>query len=55
MKGEEDIPEHRGEEKELRRGEKKKKKKKKGDRQVCCEIRDSRLFIGAFYRWIIKY
>jgi len=52
MKGEEDIPEHRGEEKELRRGE---KKKKKGDRQVCCEIRDSRLFIGAFYRRLIKY
>jgi len=24
-------------------------------RQVCCEIRDSRLFIGAFYRRIIKY
>jgi hypothetical protein len=24
-------------------------------RRVCCEIRDSRLFIGAFYRRIIKY
>jgi hypothetical protein len=24
-------------------------------RRVCCEIRDSRLFIGAFYLQIIKY
>ena len=28
-------------------------------RRICCEIKDSRLFIGAFYRWfyrrIIKY
>jgi len=24
-------------------------------RRVCCEIRDSRLFVGAFYRRIIKY
>jgi hypothetical protein len=24
-------------------------------RRVCCEIRDSRLFIRAFYRRIIKY
>jgi len=32
----------------LHKGKKKKKKKKK--RLVCCEIRDSRLFIGVFYR-----
>jgi len=31
----------------LHKGKKKKKKKK---RLVCCEIRDSRLFIGVFYR-----
>jgi hypothetical protein len=24
-------------------------------RRVCCEIRNSRLFIGVFYRRIIKY
>jgi hypothetical protein len=24
-------------------------------RRVCCKIRVSRLFISAFYRWIIKY
>jgi len=24
-------------------------------RSVCCEIRNSRLFIGAFYKQIIKY
>jgi hypothetical protein len=24
-------------------------------RRVCCEIRDSRFFIGVFYQWIIKY
>ena len=24
-------------------------------RRVCCEIRDSRLLIGAFYQRIIKY
>jgi len=66
MKGEEDISKHGGEEKELRRKNKKKKwilmfftyggkeEEEEGIR-VCCEIRDSRLFIGAFYRWIIKY
>jgi hypothetical protein len=24
-------------------------------RRVCCEIKDSRLFISAFYRRLIKY
>jgi hypothetical protein len=59
-----------GEEKELRREENKKKwilmfftyggeeeeeKEEKGQRSlVYCEIRDFRLFIGVFYRWIIK-
>jgi len=43
----------------LRRGEEKKSKwilifftygKEEEERRVCCEIRDSRLFIGVFYR-----
>jgi hypothetical protein len=64
--------EHGGEEKELRIKEKRKKwilmfftyRKEEEEEEeerslVCCEIGDSRLFIGVFYRWfyrrIIKY
>jgi hypothetical protein len=61
--------EHGGEEKELRIKEKRKKcilmfftymEEEEEERSlVCCEIGDSRLFIGVFYRWfyrrIIKY
>ena len=73
-KGEKDIPEHEGEEKELRRGEKRRERKgcyffTYGEEEeeeeeeemlsVCCKIRDSRLFIRAFYqqfyRRIIKF
>jgi hypothetical protein len=67
-KGEENISEYEREE-ELRREEKTKKwilmfftcgeKEEEERRRVCCEIRDYRLFIGAFYRQfyrrIIKY
>jgi hypothetical protein len=68
MEGEEYIPEYGGEEKDLRREEKRKKwilmffiygEEEEQRSPVCCEIRDSRLFIGVFYRWfyrrIIKY
>jgi len=34
--------------------EKEEEEKEKERRRVCCEIRDSRLFIGAFYRRIVK-
>jgi hypothetical protein len=61
--------EHGREEKELRIKEKRKKcilmfftyrEEEEEERSlVCCEIGDSRLFIGVFYRWfyrrIIKY
>jgi hypothetical protein len=30
--------------------EKRKEEKEEERRRVCCEIRDSKLFIGAFYR-----
>jgi len=54
----EDIPERGGEEKELRREEKRREKTKgcwcflnkgKKKRRVCCEMRYSSLFVGAFY------
>jgi hypothetical protein len=43
----EDILEHGGEEKELRRKEKKK-------RLIYYEMRDCSLFIWAFYRWFYR-
>ena len=56
-KGEEYIPEYGGEEKKLRRGEKRKKQilmffiygEEEERSPVYCEIRNFRLFIGAFY------
>jgi len=32
----------------------KKEEEEEEKRRVCCEIRDSRLFIGVFYRWNIS-
>ena len=61
------ILEHGGEEKELRREKKRKKwilmfytygeeeQQQQQGSPVYCEIRDSKFFIGAFYRRIIKY
>jgi hypothetical protein len=36
-------------------GEEEEEEEEEERRRVCCEIRDSRLFIGAFYRRLIKY
>jgi hypothetical protein len=33
----------------------KKRKEEKKKKRFWCEMRDSCLFIGAFYQWIIKY
>jgi len=41
-------------EKELRREEEEEEEEEES-RRVCCEIKDSRLFIRAFYRRKIKY
>ena len=35
--------------------EEEEKEEEEEGRSVCCEIRDSRLFIGVFYWRIIKY
>ena len=55
-KVEEYIPEHGGQEKELMfftYGEEKEEEEQRS--LVHCEIKDYRLFIGAFYGRIIKY